>query len=816
MTNRFENIRLQVYTKIIILFISLFLLILLPSISGVLNKSTENIFYKLGEKIPDTNIVIINISQSDLESIGPWPIKRSHYALLIKELTKLDVKKIGLEVFLSPRLVTQSIYDRLLRNEIKKSGKVVLGSLAGKIIKSKNKFYTDSLSYPTSKLLNEDFLTGHLNYIRDDDIEIPVIVDNRDELEKSFSYQLFGDSIDINSVPVNFFSSWKKFKHCNLIEFFNLIQNNDPQLKTFKDKIVLIGISAPQIASTIQTAFDDQLPGVALHAFALDNLLNHRWLKKDLYIPSAIIFFLFLIGFVFIQPKLQSKLQFAYLIFFVSFLLITYLMFTLWNYKLALSFFIFLFFLLVITDLSLSLLEKRNLLQTTLNEHEVLKNLLSSKQEQLSKLQNELDVTDKNSSGELIQKIKSLKNDIEKLKENEEDKTVVIPTHNNVQEFQGMVYRSKAMGDVVEIIKKAAPEDATVLLIGESGTGKEVVAHAIHSLSKRKDKSFVAVNCAALTESLLESELFGYVKGSFTGATGDKIGKFEAADKGTIFLDEIGETSENFQVKLLRVLQNGEIEKVGSSKQRFVDVRIIAATNKALESAVKDKKFREDLYYRLNVIKIELPPLRDRKEDIEVLTSYFLKREAPGMNITKAVSDSLMNAQWKGNVRELEAVIKRAAIFARSEKRNMLQLSDLPKELIKTSKFEFDDLVLESLRNKLFSHSSITETAKELGNVNRTMVAENFRGIVFRTLFENDFDHKKSALVITGTEKEEIVKKVEDKIQTFLNNIEKDLEKTGTETFSEIKSKFSSKYKNLPAKFHFYLDEVIKKIIKSH
>ena len=551
------------------------------------------------------------------------------------------------------------------------------------------------------------------------------------------------------------------------------------------------------------------MPGVALHAFALDNLLKHRWLRKDLFVPSAIIFILSLIGFVFIQSK--SKKPFVYLVFFSTFLTIGFILFTFLNYTLAFSFFIIPFLFLVITDLSVYLFEKRNLLHSTLNESEVLKNLLSSKQEQLSKLQNELDLTDESSTGELLEKIKSLKNDIEKLKENEEDKTAAATDFDSeTKDFYGIVYRSKAINDVVEIIKKTAPEDATVLLIGESGTGKEIAAKAIHTLSKRKDNNFVAVNCAALSESLLESELFGHVKGSFTGVTGDTIGKFEVADKGTIFLDEIGETSENFQVKLLRVLQNGEIEKVGSSKQQFVNVRIIAATNKELDSAVKEKKFREDLYYRLNVIKIELPPLRERKKDIEVLTAHFLKKEAPDINISKAVLESLLNAPWKGNVRELEAVIKRAVIFAKSENRNMLQLSDLPKELIKISKYEFDDLVLESLRNKMFFYSSITETAKELGNVNRTTVVENFRGITFKTLYENDFEQIKSAGIIAGTDETEIRKKVEEKIQTFLNNIRKDIEKSGSGNFDEIRSKFTSKYKNLPVKFHFYQDEIIK------
>jgi transcriptional regulator with PAS, ATPase and Fis domain len=372
------------------------------------------------------------------------------------------------------------------------------------------------------------------------------------------------------------------------------------------------------------------------------------------------------------------------------------------------------------------------------------------------------------------------------------------------------VYSSSSTEKVIELIRKAAPTETTVLITGESGTGKELVAKAIHLLSKRKDKNFVAVNCGALTDSLLESELFGYKQGAFTGANNDKPGRFEMADEGTIFLDEIGETSENFQVKMLRVLQSGEIEKVGSTKLEKVNVRVIAATNKNLTESVKEKKFREDLYYRLNVITIELPPLRERKEDINILAKSFIQAESKEIQISKAALQALNDYQWKGNVRELESVIKRAVIFAKSEKRNMIQLSDFPKELVKETSLSFEDIVIDSLRNKKFSHSSITETAKELGNVNRTVIAENLRGVALRTLTENNFDLEKTIRLITETEDENIKERLRSKIQTFVSNIEKDLGKVSTDNFEEIKKLFSSKYKNLPAKFHQALDEVIK------
>ncbi|MCH7771145.1 MAG: sigma 54-interacting transcriptional regulator [Bacteroidetes bacterium] len=461
------------------------------------------------------------------------------------------------------------------------------------------------------------------------------------------------------------------------------------------------------------------------------------------------------------------------------------------------------------------MLKKRKLLHGALNESEVLKRLLEGKQNELLKLQKELDITEESGSYGLIEKIRTLKTEINRFKEDEKDKIKAdIYLSEEVKEFHGIVYSSRAMDKVVDVIKKVAPEKATILIIGESGTGKELVANAIHSLSTRKDNNFIAVNCAALTESLLESELFGYVKGAFTGANNDKIGKFEAADKGTIFLDEIGETSDNFQVKLLRVLQFGEIEKVGSTKQSHVDLRVVAATNKDLDLAVKEKKFREDLYYRLNVIQINLPPLRERREDIRILALHFLSEEDPDLSLSKAAANAIVEYDWKGNVRELESVIKRGVIFSKSEGRKMLQLSDFPKEIVKNIKYDFEDLVLESLRNKKFSHSSISDTAKELGNVNRTMIAENFRGIVFRTLCENNFDIDASIKTIAGNESYDVKEKVSSKIKMFINNIENDIIKTGAGDFEEVKSKFSSKYKNLPAKFHPYLDAIIKWKIK--
>ena len=243
-----------------------------------------------------------------------------------------------------------------------------------------------------------------------------------------------------------------------------------------------------------------------------------------------------------------------------------------------------------------------------------------------------------------------------------------------------MVGSSPKMIELYKEIARVAPTRSTVLILGESGTGKELVAKAIHQNSPRKNNSFVAINCGALTESLLEAELFGYVKGSFTGANSDRRGLWEEAENGTLFLDEIGETSPAMQVKLLRALQENEIRRVGSTATRKVDARIIAATNRDLEEEVKQKNFREDLFYRLSVITLRVPPLRERSGDIPVLAETFLRKSKLNTNksnlhFSNETLKTLAAYEWKGNVRELEAAIEYAALRARG---NEVLPEDLP------------------------------------------------------------------------------------------------------------------------------------------
>ncbi|NJD39728.1 MAG: sigma-54-dependent Fis family transcriptional regulator [Geobacter sp.] len=251
-------------------------------------------------------------------------------------------------------------------------------------------------------------------------------------------------------------------------------------------------------------------------------------------------------------------------------------------------------------------------------------------------------------------------------------------------EFKNIIGNSPAMQRVFERMQRIAKTDSTVMILGESGTGKELVARALHYNGRRKSHPFVAVNCGAIPETLLESELFGHAKGAFTGAVRDKVGKFEAANHGTIFLDEIGTMPMQLQSKLLRVLQEQEVERVGGTKTIKLDVRVISATNADLEEQVRLGSFREDLYYRLNVIPVNLPPLRERREDLLPLVSHFMEKFCrlmgrPVMTIGKSALDALERYRWPGNVRELENLVERLTALTEHD---LIAVDDLPGEMV--------------------------------------------------------------------------------------------------------------------------------------
>jgi transcriptional regulator with PAS, ATPase and Fis domain len=286
--------------------------------------------------------------------------------------------------------------------------------------------------------------------------------------------------------------------------------------------------------------------------------------------------------------------------------------------------------------------------------------------------------------------------------------------------FPGIIGDSLAMRGLLSLIKKVSPTDSTVLILGESGTGKELVANSIHDNSERQDKPFIKLNCAAIPEELLESELFGHEKGAFTGATSFKPGKFDMANTGTIFLDEIGDMPFNLQGKILRILQEQEFYRVGGSRTIKVDVRIIASTNKNLEKMVREGTFREDLFYRLNVFTLHLPPLRERKEDIPLLVEYLLQNGPKKVAISSMALQMLMAFSWPGNIRELKNTIESASVIAES---GTIEPTSLPAKITgtlnqnqKTSVKLAANLSLDERLNEI-EKSMIIEALKKTGGV---------------------------------------------------------------------------------------------------
>ena len=297
--------------------------------------------------------------------------------------------------------------------------------------------------------------------------------------------------------------------------------------------------------------------------------------------------------------------------------------------------------------------------------------------------------------------------------------------------FEGMVGSSAALRRVLDHIRTVAPTDSTVLIEGETGTGKELIAQAIHTLSTRRDRPFVKLNCAAIPLGLLESELFGHEKGAFTGAVAQKMGRFEAANGGTLFLDEIGDIPLELQAKLLRVLQEQKFERLGSTYTHRVNVRVVAATNQDLATLVAEKLFRMDLYYRLNVFPVALPPLRRRAEDIPMLVAHFVHKYAERMakNIGKITSDAmdeLVDYPWPGNIRELQNVIERAVILTNGDVLHLPELPSSPmpsKDRVTLAEAERDN-ILNALKESNWVVGGATGAAARLGVKRTTLISK--------------------------------------------------------------------------------------------
>ena len=848
--------------------VMLLLIILLRTPLAVLEDEVTTLRYMVrGDRTADTNIVIVYIDEAAVKVMG-WPVRRNFHALMLRALTDLRVRAVGWELLLEDQRVEYPEYDDLLASVMSGTLPVVLTCYFDSLDFSPKEARQESapvpvnaypavvmpeaqghgLHLPASQFRTRAAGIGHVNFAGKG--RVPVFVAWGGGAVPSFGTELARVSASVDPAGLQYDGSSVSMRHHALhvefdtdeagevllnysgplssfqtIPFLEVLRAYDRErsgattahpIVRLRDKIVLVGAAAEGRGATYDTPVDPRMPSLGLHATFLDNALSSGFLRTVpplLVLLGAVLLALLCAAAVLLLPAPMDKL--------VPVLLLLALV--------AKSFALFAWadtvlpilpFLIAGSVVTLAGLVSRHRMvssqvDTLSAEKDAVLAELRDREAKVAMLERELidyqQVRSADRAQELLEEIRKHKAEIRSLSSRADDMIEFAPQSltDGRAEFEGMVYaKNGSMSSVTDFVSKIATSDAPVLILGESGTGKELVARALHRRSARASKPFVAVNCGALSETLLESELFGHEKGSFTGAVREKIGRFEMADGGTIFLDEIGEVSDGFQVKLLRVLQEGEIERVGGTQTLKLSVRVIAATNKELRELVKVRKFREDLYYRLNVLTVSLAPLRDRQEDIPLLIEHFLAKEGSGLRISKNVMDALCEHPWPGNVRELESVMRRGAVLAKAEQREMIHLQDLPPEIAESAreKVPVQDQILDMMREFGFSRSAVSETATGLGGLNRGTVAEYLRGEFLKAFAEQQFDLDKAVLHVSLSSDPAVNERVRKRYAEYLRNIAEGMETS--RPWEEIRGSLKPKTKNLPQRYHLFLEQV--------
>lgn len=809
--------------------------------------SIENIIIDLqfkirGERYLSDEFVFVFIGDEDLKSLGQYPISRDYYSYAIHILKSKGAKVIAIDVLFSQKDKYHPEYDQTLVEFVKSADNVCFPMTFSELIETDSLYRGINPNFPFEELNQSASGVGFSNFSENENVRsVPLFVFSQNNFIPSLGSEIakifigndsivhfnegyigikedFSNAIDGNGfMRLNHFGS---IDYVNSIGFVDLLQKykNDPDSLNFEGKLVLIAVTANGIANLKSTTFDIAFPSSLIHLTVAENLINQNYLvETSIYINLFILIILFAV-FWFTVSLFNKRIILTSILLIVSYLIVSMLLFSFSNLAFPVFYPTIMILSLLIFQIVFTVSEKqqmndalKDLLQTQLNQKE---HQLQTTIEKLKDLNAEIK-NESESKEKLNQKVNEYKTQALQLEKEIRDLIAYDSTATqqltDISGFENIIFSEKSkMAQVLQLVTKVATSDIPVLIYGETGTGKELIARAIHQKSNRKIAPFVAVNCGALPENLLESELFGHEKGSFTGAVTMRKGKFELADGGVIFLDEISETSPAFQAKMLRVLQESTFERVGSEKSIKVDIRVIAATNKDLQIEINQGRFRSDLFFRLNGFPITIPPLRERPEDIPLLVTHFLGKYDYNISCSELVLQIIQNYSWFGNVRELENIIRRAAIMTSAENSNLIQVQDLPEEIkiaslstnLEDIHKSFEEQILESLRTLKFSRSSISQTAKLLGNKDRGTITEYFRGICFQILTENDFDIVKSSRQIAGSNDKEIIAQVEVKINEYLNNLKSVLSSSNSIEFETLS-------KGLPKKYQDYLKSVI-------
>ncbi len=850
-----------------IVILAVFLSPLFSPVEGQL--TTMN--YKIRGEIPaDSDIVVLTIDNDAIKTLG-WPVRRNFQALMIHALAELRPKAIGVEILFEDQKIGYdefSEYDTLLAAMTRQAGNVVLAAYfeavgpgvsdTAPIARAVPVYPRLHGAFPNGRGLHLPFPAllasaagvGHVNFGGDDGSALPPVIATQEGTVPAFALDVFrvatgtlrndvwlkNDIILLDregrerhipvspsgNVPLYFpgpLNSYAHYSFLELLRSYDAARHGGKEtvpVESLQGRIILVGIVAEGRSEFRSTPVGPRTPTIVIHAAFLDNALLNRFplAVSRYWLILLMAGATWLSSYSILALRRPNNIVVAILIPVVVLGASTGA-FLLARIVLPVVGIVVSGVLASIAALVVRWRSEGKQVETLSAEKEEILTRLHDREAKVASLERELiskqQQPTKTRSEELLEEIRRYKAEIHDLttQANDMEEFEAVPEgKEHLENFEGIIYSSSGvMKPAVDFVKKIASSDAPVLILGESGTGKELVARAIHARSHRTGGAFVAVNCGALAEGLLESELFGHEKGAFTGAVRERMGRFELADKGTIFLDEIGEVSEAFQLKLLRVLQEGEFERVGGTKTTKVDVRVLAATNKDLREEVGRKQFREDLYYRINVLTIALPPLRDRSTDIEILVRHFLARENEPIAVSKGVMEILQSHTWPGNVRELESTVRRAVLLARADGRAMIVARDLPDTLAAALRgtVPVQDRVLELVRLRGFSRSAVSDAAVELGGLNRGTVAEYLRGECLKIFVEDDFDKEGTIRHIALSNDEQMLGRVRKRLEEYLVNITPAVDRS--QPWEKSLATLKPKMKNLPQRYHEFVEK---------
>ncbi|MGH1362638.1 MAG: sigma 54-interacting transcriptional regulator [Calditrichia bacterium] len=802
---------------------------------AALDTETRLLLNMRGERQLDSNFVVIYIDKDDIENMGGWPVSRDYYGYMAHILTELNARVIAFDILFLKRPSPNDAFDSDVSRFF--SGGPTVLPFAFADLSSKES--TDPL-FPIDEIRNSAAQIGFSNIGSEPQLlKTPLNTSWQNNTFSSFGkaiaevyFKQAGHDVsarasetvfNAETIRLNHFGTWEQVQKYSFVDVLKQFQEK-PDSLNFTDKMVLVSVVYSGVISPVATPLANELPPSLIHLTTAENLINNNELRSMNTLWQSAILLVLLSSLFFWQRFNLSPFR-TLLLFLTTLCCVIFASVAAFvKFNLIIPFIIPVIQSVVLFGGAFILVRKQKL-SSTLQQAGLLEETIVKRSYELQVAQTELQTARESLAGnnerseELQIKASEHKATIIRLEKELRDlQTASRPVNASMpetsQNTSSIIHSPDGkMADVLQMIHTFRDSDLSILIIGETGTGKELIAQELHRKGIRQNNAFIAVNCGALSTDLLNSELFGHEKGSFTGAHAARKGRFELANKGTLFLDEITETDSPFQSRLLRVLQEGTFEKVGGEKTLAVDVRVIAATNRNPQNEVESGRFRKDLFYRLNGVSIKLPPLRERMDDIPLLVTHFIAKHsgvsAPEVsNISQEALNQLTRYSWPGNIRELENVIQRGLVLAASAGRKLIRQEDLPEE-IRFSKGEaaaseyltLEQQILESLRELKFSRSAISQTARRLGDRDRGTITEYLRGIVFRTLTECHFDIDEAAIKLAGENDKQTITAAGNKVRAYLGNLNNLLKNPAKDA--------QSAFRGLPKAYHPFLQQLI-------